>query len=311
MKYLEILQFNPIVDVIQFNRLSERDYQLDALHNFVYPDYFLETILPEFVKNMVFGGHDQKGIQVIGSYGTGKSHLMGLVQLVAENADNLAELRNEQAREIMQPIAGKFMVHRFELQHNNSLWRIVTFEIQRFLDSHDIDYKFDENSLKSYGEQLSEMMAAFEGKYPDKGFILAIDEMLQFLRLRAESGNLESELPVLQALGQACNNTKFVFMFGVQELIYSAREFQFAADMLRKVKDRYRDLSIRREDVSYVVQKRLLDKTEQQKAIIREHLKPFTPFFADMHGNIEKYVNLFPVHPSYIENFEKIKLAQS
>ena len=115
MKYLEILQFNPIVDVIQFNRLSERDYQLDALHNFVYPDYFLETILPEFVKNMVFGGHDQKGIQVIGSYGTGKSHLMGLVQLVAENADNLAELRNEQAREIMQPIAGKFMVHRFEL----------------------------------------------------------------------------------------------------------------------------------------------------------------------------------------------------
>ena len=39
---------------------------------------------------------------------------MGLVQLVAENADNLAELRNEQAREIMQPIAGKFMVHRFE-----------------------------------------------------------------------------------------------------------------------------------------------------------------------------------------------------
>lgn len=311
MKYLEILQFNPIVDVIQFNRLSERDYQLDALHNFVYPDYFLETILPEFVKNMVFGGHDQKGIQVIGSYGTGKSHLMGLVQLVAENADNLAELRNEQAREIMQPIAGKFMVHRFELQHNNSLWRIVTFEIQRFLDSHDIDYKFDENSLKSYGEQLSEMMAAFEDKYPDKGFILAIDEMLQFLRLRAESGNLESELPVLQALGQACNNTKFVFMFGVQELIYSAREFQFAADMLRKVKDRYRDLSIRREDVSYVVQKRLLDKTEQQKAIIREHLKPFTPFFADMHGNIEKYVNLFPVHPSYIENFEKIKLAQS
>ena len=40
-------------------------------------------------------------------------------------------------------------------------------------------------------------MASFEDKYPDKGFILAIDEMLQFLRLRAESGNLESELPVL------------------------------------------------------------------------------------------------------------------
>ncbi len=313
MKYKDTLHFEPITEIIQFDKLSERDYQLDVLHNFVYPDYFLETILPEFVKNMVFGGRDQKGLQIIGSYGTGKSHLMGLVQLVAENADNLKELHNEHVREIMEPIAGKFLVHRFELQHSSSteLWDIVKFQIHLFLDKHNIDFRFENNSLKGYGEQISEMMAAFEEKYPDKGFILAIDEMLHYLKGCAEKGNLASQLPLLQALGQACNGTKFVFMFGAQELIYSAREFQFVANALRQVRDRFRDLIIRRDDVSFVVQHRLLDKNDEQKARIREHLQPFTKYFADMHGHLDKYVELFPVHPSFIENFEKITIAKA
>ncbi len=313
MKYKDILHFEPITDVIQFDKLSERDYQLDILHNFVYPDYFLETVIPEFVKNMVFGSREQKGLQIIGSYGTGKSHLMSLVQLVAENENNLQEIRNDRAREIMAPIAGKFHVQRFELQHSSNieLWDIVKYQIQLFLEKHDIDFHFDPNSLKGYGEQISEMMAAFEEKYPDKGFILAIDEMLHYLKGCAEKGNLASQLPLLQALGQACNGTKFVFMFGAQELIYSAREFQFVANALRQVRDRFRDLIIRRDDVSFVVQRRLLDKSDEQKARIREHLQPFTQYFADMHGHLDKYVDLFPVHPSFIENFEKITIAKA
>lgn len=311
MKYKDILQFEPITETVQFDLLSNHDYQLDIVRNFVFPDYFLDTILPEMVKNMVFGGRDQRGVQIIGSYGTGKSHLMGLVQLIAEYPEYLNEIRNERAREILAPIAGKFKVHRFEIQQQNSLWKLITYQLQRFLDENGVDYHFDPDSLKMYHEQLSEMMATFEEKYPDKGFILAIDEMLHYLESRVESGNLPQELIVLQALGQACNSSKFFFMFGVQEIIYSSRKFQFAAQALRQVKDRYRDLTIRKEDVAYVVQKRLLVKTEQQKQIIREHLSKFSKYFANMHGNLDAYVNLFPVHPSYLDNFQKIKLAQS
>lgn len=53
---------------------------------------------------------NKKGIQIIGNYGTGKSHLMSLVSLIAENADYLSEVNNERIKEVFQPIAGKFAV---------------------------------------------------------------------------------------------------------------------------------------------------------------------------------------------------------
>lgn len=311
MKYKDILHFEPITEVIQFDKLDERNYQLDVLHNFVYPYYFIETIIPQIVENLKFDGRDKRGLQIVGNYGTGKSHLMSLAILVAEDAGNLQELRNDKAREIMAPIAGKFMTHRFELGTKKDLWTVVTFQLQRFLDEHGIDYHFDPDTPKMYNEQLDEMMSAFEEKYPDKGFFLVIDEMLHYLEGQAEIGTLAPSLQVLQALGQQCARGHFGFMFGVQEMIYHSPKFAFAAQVLLQVKDRYRDLTIRREDVSFVVENRLLGKNDEQKNLVRQHLQQFIHLFPDMHAHLQDYVDLFPVHPSYFDNFQKIRQGQS
>lgn len=311
MKYKDILQFDPITEVIQLDLLGKDDYRKEIVKTFVYPEYFLETILPQMVKNIKFGGRDQKGIQVIGNYGTGKSHLMSLVSLIAENSEYLNEVQNEQAKEIFKPIAGKYKVHRFEMQTDKKFWDIITFQLQRYMNAIEVDYQFDSASLKMYSEQLDEMMAAFEDKYPDHGFMLVIDEMLSYLKTHAAVGQLDHDLQVLQALGQQCAKGRFAFMFGVQEMIYQSKEFAFAAEMLLKVKDRYIDLTIRKEDVSFVVQNRLLRKSESQKTDIRKHLEKFVPFFSEMHAHLHEYVDLFPVHPSYFENFQKIRLGRA
>jgi hypothetical protein len=311
MKYKDILQFDPITEVIQLDRLDKDDYRKEVVKTFVYPDYFVETILPEMVENIVFSGRDKKGIQVIGNYGTGKSHLMSLVSLIAENEEYLNDVQNEKVKDIFEPIAGKFKVHRFEMQTDKKFWSVITFQLQRFLDAIGVEYRFDDASLKMYSEQLDEMMAAFEEKYPDHGFMLVIDEMLSYLKTHAAVGQLDHDLQVLQALGQQCAKGRFAFMFGVQEMIYQSKEFAFAAEMLLKVKDRYTDLTIRKEDVSFVVQKRLLRKSESQKKQIREHLEKFIPFFSEMHAHLSEYVELFPVHPSYFENFQKIRLGRA
>lgn len=311
MKYRDILQFEPITDVIQLDKLESNDYREDIIKSFVYPDYFVETIIPEIVRNLTFGARNKKGIQIIGNYGTGKSHLMSLVSLVAENGSYLEKVTNENARKILEPVAGKYMVHRFEMQTTRQLWDIVTFQLQRYLNTINVDYTFDPDSLKMYSEQLDEMMAAFEDKYPDKGMLIIIDELLAYLKGHAAQGQLNQDLQVLQALGQQCAKGRFAFMFGVQELIYQSKEFAFAADMMLKVKDRYTDLTIRKEDVSFVVQNRLLKKSEQQKSAIRMHLEKFIPLFADMHSHLQEYVELFPVHPSYFDNFQRIKLGRA
>lgn len=88
MKYSEILHFEPLTDLIQLDKLSEPEYRMDVVKNFVYPDYFINTTIPTIVNNLKFGARGKKGIQIIGNYGTGKSHLMSLVSIVAE--DNLS-----------------------------------------------------------------------------------------------------------------------------------------------------------------------------------------------------------------------------
>ena len=311
MKYRDILQFEPITDVIQLDKLGSDDYREDIIKSFVYPDYFVETIIPEIVKNLKFGERNRKGIQIIGNYGTGKSHLMSLVSLIAENENYLDKVNNVVAKNAMSPIAGKYKVHRFEMQTDRKLWDIVTFQIQRYLDENDVDYQFDPDSLKMYSEQLDDMMVAFEEKYPDKGLLIIIDELLAYLKGHAAVGQLNQDLQVLQALGQQCSKGRFAFMFGVQEMIYQSKEFAFAAEMMLKVKDRYTDLTIRKEDVSFVVQNRLLRKSEQQKTAIRHHLEKFVGLFSDMHSHLQDYVELFPVHPSYFDNFQMIKLGRA
>jgi hypothetical protein len=94
-------------------------------------------------------------------------------------------------------------------------------------------------------------------------------------------------------------------------MIYHSPEFQFAASMLQKVNDRYKDIIITKEDVAFIVKNRLLRKDEHQKQAVREHLDKYLSLFTDMHGRTQDYVDLFPVHPTYFENFERIRIGKS
>lgn len=311
MKYCEILSFDPITEVIQIDNLKNPDYQQSLIKTFVYPDYFLSTVIPQVVKQMRFGGYDQKGIQVIGNYGTGKSHLMSLVSLVAEHGEYLDLVGNDQARSLLEPVAGKFKVLRFEMGTDKRLWDIIVYQLQNFLTGIGVDFRFDPDSMKMYREQMEDMLAAFEDRYPGQGLLLVIDEMLSYLEVRTEKGLLANDLQVLQALGQLCSDSRFSFMFGVQEMIYHSNKFQFQAETLMKVKDRYVDLTIRRDEVAYVVQNRLLRKSPGQKAAVRRHLEKFLPLFSDMHSHLQDYIDLFPVHPAYFDNFQKIRIGKS
>jgi len=54
----------------------------------------------------------------------------------------------------------------------------------------------------------------------------------------------------------------------------------------------------------------LLSKTDEQRAKIREHLQAFTPLYGGMAERLEEFVRLFPVHPTYLEVFEAISIAE-
>lgn len=311
MKYRELISFEPITSVIKLVDTTEKDIAEHIVKTYVFSKRISEDLNEIIIKNLnPTPSQETKGIQIVGSYGTGKSHLMALVAAIAENEDLVSHLIDEKMKEQFKSIAGKYKVLRFEIGTDRPLKDIVFAQIERYLKKENVQFTFDENSNYSWKEQIQDMMSEFENSFPDKHFMIVIDELLEYLKGR-NATVLNNDLMLLRQLGEACDNSRFKIMFGVQELLYRSPEFQFAAEMLNKVEDRFSDIIITKEDVAYVVKERLLKKGAPQKQMIRDHLIKFAPMFDGINTDINEYVDLFPVHPSYINHFERVKHGKS
>ncbi|HUZ60111.1 MAG TPA: DUF6079 family protein [Hanamia sp.] len=311
MQYKELIQFEPITTVVQLVNAGESAVAENLVKTFVFSKKMQEDIKEVIIKNLsTTPSSETKGIQIVGNYGTGKSHLMSLVSAIAENEGLLKNIQSEELRTGFKSFAGKYKVLRFELSANLPLNEILEAYINRFISKIKISFECKPNPKFGWKEQLKALMAAFEEKYPKHHFLIVIDEMLNYLKGR-KAQELYNDLQVLQSFGEACDNSRFKFMFGVQELLYRSPEFQFQASMLQKVEDRYADLIITKEDVAYVVKERLLKKDIHQKEKIREHLLKFAHLFEGINSNLNEFVDLFPVHPNYVSYFEKIRHGKS
>lgn len=311
MQYKELIQFEPITTVVKLVKAAEQSVAENLVKTFVFSKKMQEDLREVIIKNLFAEpSYETKGIQIVGSYGTGKSHLMSLVSAIAENADLVKHIQNEELKAVFKTIAGNYKVLRFEIGTDKPLKDIVFAQIERYLKKEGVEFNFDDDSNFSWKELIQQMMAEFETKFPKHHFLIVIDELLEYLKGR-KPNELHNDLMLLRQLGEACDNSRFKLMFGVQELLYRSPEFQFQADMLNKIEDRYADLIITKEDVSYVVKERLLKKDIHQKAKIREHLLKFAHLFEGINTNLNEFIDLFPVHPNYVSYFEKIKHGKS
>ena len=89
--------------------------------------------------------------------------------------------------------------------------------------------------------------------------LLVVDELLDYLRTRRDQ-ELILDLNFLREVGEMCKDLRFRFIAGVQEAIFDSPRFNFVADSLRRVKDRFEQILIARNDVKFVVAERLLKK---------------------------------------------------
>ena len=114
MKYRELLAFEPITEVVKFDKTGEGKVQESLVKTFVFSDAMKSALLPVMLKNIALDTSDETfGVQVVGNYGTGKSHLMTLVSAIAENKNLLAHVADPVAKKILEPVAGDFKVLRF------------------------------------------------------------------------------------------------------------------------------------------------------------------------------------------------------
>ena len=307
MQYSEIIQFENLESVIQFRHAEHQAKRLVQT-------YVISAEMADKLTQLVFeqlrfdSGDDKKGLFIIGNYGTGKSHLMAVISSLAEQADLVDDLNNQAVAESAQAtIAGQFHVIRIELSAvKRSLRDCLTEEIERYLDQNGVIFQFPPaDQITNNKGAFEDMMANFEEHYSGLGLVLVVDELLEFLSSR-KSRELIVDLSFLRELGEICQNTRFRFIAGMQESIFDNPRFRFAAHELRRVKDRFEQVLITRKDIKFVVAERLLKKTVPQKKQIRAYLQPFARCYGTMNENLNEFVDLFPIHPDYINVFERI-----
>lgn len=292
MKYSELISFKPIESTIQLREADEANKARELVETYVMSDAMADQLKPRLIDQLQMDEVvDNKGVLVVGNYGTGKSHLMSVISAVANDADNLSHLQNKRFAEDMKVIAGKFEVLRIEIGGvQMSLAEILCGYIQDDFKARGIGFTMpDLKTVRDNKQLITDIMQAFASKYGQRGYLIVVDEFFSYLSSRDER-QIVLDLEFLRALGEMCSKSRLRVIFGVQEKIFDNPRFSFVSDTLRRVGDRFSQVIITKEDTSYVVSERILKKTPKQKALIREHLEKFSSLYAGMSSDRKSVV---------------------
>ena len=312
MKYRDLIQFEPIETVVQLRDADQLTEAEQLVKTYVVSDEMAERLAGVVFPNLQFEEpSDNKGILIVGNYGTGKSHLMSVLSSIAEHSDLATRLQTPHLTEAAGSIAGKFRVVRTELGSTTMDFReFVCSQLEEALFEMGVAFKFpSRDDIPNHKGAFEDMMQAFGEEYPDQGLLLVVDELLDYLRTRKDQ-ELILDLNFLREVGEVCKGSRFRFIAGLQETLFDNPRFGFVAETVRRVKDRFEQVRIAQTDVKYVVSQRLLRKTAEQQVKVRKHLTQFARFYGNLNERMDDYVSLYPIHPDYIDTFGRIAFAE-
>jgi hypothetical protein len=310
MKYRDVIDFAPIETVVQLIQADAIDDARSLVRSLVVSERMTDDLKVNVADQLSLVNAQAKGIFVVGNYGTGKSHVMAVVAGLAEHRELLADLSSDAVTGAFDTVAGQFVVVRAEINGLLSLRDFVMGELKSHLAA--LGVAFDvppESAVGNHKDVFLKMLDAFDAKFPGKGLLFVLDELLDYLRAN-DNQQLIANLNFLRAVGETCSGSRFRFIAGIQESLFANPSFQFAAESIQRVQARFVQMRIVREDVSHVVARRLLRKSPEQEGLVRHHLERFAPLYDQMAERMDEFVRLFPVHPRYLEVFERILVAE-
>ena len=142
MKYSDVINFNEITSVIKLDSIKDQNKAKNLVKTYIFSKRMQEDVNSQILRNLNYNQNSEtKGIQIVGNYGTGKSHLMAVISSIAENADLLNEISDNQLKENMKNIAGKFKVLQIDIGSDRPLKEIIFLSLEKWLNE-DLDIKF-------------------------------------------------------------------------------------------------------------------------------------------------------------------------
>ena len=313
MKYSELIQFEAIEPLDLRVRLRQAEGADEAKR--LVATYLISEEMAQQFSRLVFPhlrydhAFENQGLLIIGDHGAGKSHLMSMLSAVAEHPELAASLTDPSVAAAAAPIAGNFKVLRLELGKARAGFRnTVCAQIEARLAEWNVPYRFPAAAKRPNHEScLAEMMGEFHRQFPAHGLLLLIDDLPKAL---CEPGSQAPalDLAFLQDLGAACARLRFRFIAGVQPTAFDPSAPALSTHPA--VPGRFVQVVIPKTDLRFRLVNRLLKKTAQQQAAVREYLTPLAKFYDNMAERMDEFVAMFPIHPDYLEVVGRIPYAQ-
>lgn len=142
MKYSDLVKFEPIESVIQLEQANSADAVRQLVQTFVISDGMADQLCNIVLPNLQFETPaDNKGVLIVGNYGTGKSHLMSLISGLAEHPDMAKIVKHKEVAKSAKAISGKFKVVRLELPATKkSLRNIICGRLEDFMSDEGLSF---------------------------------------------------------------------------------------------------------------------------------------------------------------------------
>src|SRR5574344_1524470 len=106
MKYGDLIQFDPIETVVQLRDADKASAARNLVNTYVISEEMAERLIQLVIPQLQFDHpSDNKGLLVVGNYGTGKSHLMSVVSSLAADASLLEGLNHASVRDAASQVA--------------------------------------------------------------------------------------------------------------------------------------------------------------------------------------------------------------
>jgi DNA replication protein DnaC len=107
MKYADLINFNPIESIIQLTSANDKNESINLVKSYVMSDDMADKLKTNMLSQLKLEDVvDNKGVLLVGNYGTGKSHLMSVISSIAFDAENLTYVQNKKFADDAKCIAG-------------------------------------------------------------------------------------------------------------------------------------------------------------------------------------------------------------
>jgi hypothetical protein len=301
-----LFTYHQIKDVVDIDAdLKEIKAQRELVGSFIISDSLERQIL-EFFEDIEKPTH--KARNIIGNYGSGKSHLVGFLTSLVEKPELAEAVSNEHVKSQVRQHEHPFLTVQFELQSGQvelKRWFYAKTR-QQLKAKHDLDIPaFDPIQDFDDKENIAAIIEIVKHQFPSHGLLIVIDEISDFLSAKQKEG-MKSDLQFLRVLGQVCQDQDFMFIGSMQEDVFTSPKFKDVASEIGRIGERFQNIIIHKEDIKKVISERIVPKSTSQKHQLEKRLSPFAEKIEAVGKNIDEYINMFPLTPFLIELFSDL-----